>query len=179
MQEGLSIMQQDVKLSLIVARARGGVIGANGDLPWHLKDDLKAFKKATFGCPVLMGRKTWESLPIKPLPGRENIVLTRDWQYDAIGARVYSSFAPALNAARAIALKGKFEEVFVIGGEAIYRKALPLADRLYITEVDAEVEGDAFFPQFDESNWREISNTPYQMNEDNDHDFVIRMLERE
>lgn len=171
-------MQQEVKLSLIVARARGGVIGVDGDLPWRLKDDLKAFKKATFGCPVLMGRKTWESLPFKPLPGRENIVLTRDWQYDAVGARVYSSFAPAMNAAKAIALKGKFEQVFVIGGEAIYRKALPLADRLFITEVDTDVEGDAFFPDFEESDWQELSSTPYPKNEDNDHDFVIRVLER-
>ena len=172
-------MQQEVKLSMIVARAHGGVIGVKGDLPWRLSDDLKAFKKVTFGCPVLMGRKTWESLPIKPLPGRENIVLTRDWQYDAIGARVYSSFAPAMNAAKAIALKGRFEEIFVIGGEAIYRKALPIADRLYITEVDADVEGDAFFPEFDESSWREISSTRYQKNETNDHDFVIRVLERD
>ena len=171
-------MQQEVKLSLIVARARGGVIGAKGDLPWRLSDDLKAFKKTTFGCPLLMGRKTWESLPLKPLPGRENIVLTKDWQYDAVGARVYSSFAPAVNAAKAIAYKGKFEEIFVIGGETLYRKALPLADRLYITEVDAEVEGDAFFPVIAESSWREVSRTPYEQNADNDHDFVIRLLER-
>ncbi len=171
-------MQPDIKLSLIVARARGGVIGANGDLPWRLSDDLKAFKKTTFGSPLLMGRKTWESLPIKPLPGRENIVLTKDWQYDAVGARVYSNFAPAMNAAKAIAAKGKFEEVFVIGGETLYRKALPLADRLYITEVDADVDGDAFFPVIAESNWREISATPFQKNKDNDFDFVIRTLDR-
>ena len=171
-------MQPEVKLSMIVARARGGVIGVNGDLPWRLSDDLKAFKKVTFGCPLLMGRKTWESLPVKPLPGRENIVLTRDWQYDAIGARVYSSFASALNAAKAIARKGKFEEVFVVGGEAIYAKALPLADRLYITEVDADVEGDAFFPEFEEDQWSEVSRTAYEKNVHNDHDFVIRVLER-
>ena len=171
-------MQPGIKLSLIVARARGGVIGAKGDLPWRLSDDLKAFKKATFGCPLLMGRKTWESLPFKPLPGRENIVLTSDWEYDAVGARVYSSFAPAMNAAKAIASKAKFDEVFVIGGEMLYKKALPLADRLYITEVDADVDGDAFFPDFDETEWTEVSSTPYSKNEENDFDFVIRVLER-
>lgn len=171
-------MQQDVKLSLIVARARGGVIGVNGDLPWHLSDDLKAFKKTTFGCPLIMGRKTWESLPFKPLPGRENIVLTSDWSYEALGARVYSSFAPALNAAKAIAAKGKFVEVFVIGGQSVYAKALPFADRLYLTEVDAAVEGDAYFPEFDEDVWEEVSATPFDKNETNDHDFVIRVLER-
>lgn len=171
-------MEPDVKLSLIVARASGGVIGANGDLPWRLSDDLKAFKKVTFGCPVLMGRKTWESLPIKPLPGRQNIVLTSDWEYDAVGARVYSSFAPAMNAAKAIAAKSKFEEIFVIGGESLYKKAFGMADRLYITEVDASVEGDAFFPAFNEGVWKEVSSTSYQKNDDNEHDFVIRVLER-
>jgi len=168
----------DIKLSLIVARARGGVIGANGDLPWRLSDDLKAFKKTTFGCPLIMGRKTWESLPIKPLPGRENIVLTSDWQYEAMGARVYSSFAPAMNAAKAIAAKGKFKEVFVIGGASVYAKALPMADKLYLTEVDADVNGDAFFPDFEESVWNEVSATPFEKSEDNDHPFVIRILER-
>ena len=168
----------DIKLSLIVARARGGVIGVDGALPWHLSDDLKAFKRVTFGCPLLMGRKTWESLPIKPLPGRENIVLTSDWEYDAIGARVYSSFAPAMNAAKAIAAKGKFEQVFVIGGESVYAKALSMADRLYITEVDADIEGDAFFPEIEESLWSEVSSTSYSKNENNNHDFVIRVLDR-
>lgn len=168
----------EIKLSLIVARAKGGVIGVSGDLPWRLSDDLKAFKKTTFGCPLIMGRKTWESLPFKPLPGRENIVLTSDWAYEAMGARVYSSFAPAMNAAKAIAAKGKFEEVFVIGGESVYAKALPMADRLYITEVDADVDGDAFFPQFDETMWREVSATSFDKNDENDHAFVVRLLER-
>ena len=168
----------DVKLSLIVARARGGVIGASGDLPWRLSDDLKAFKKTTSGCPLIMGRKTWESLPFKPLPGRANIVLTSDWTYQAKGARVYSSFAPALNAAKAIAANCQLDEVFVIGGQSVYAKALPMADRLYITEVDADVEGDAFFPEFDETIWREISATPFQKDADNDYAFVIRILER-
>ena len=171
-------MHPDVKLSLIVARARSGVIGVKGDLPWRLSDDLKAFKKTTSGCPLLMGRKTWESLPFKPLPGRENIVLTNDWQYSAKGARVYSNFAPAFNAAKAIGVNGKFEEVFVIGGEALYRKALPFADRLYITEVDADVEGDAFFPAITEGNWREVSSTPFGKSDRNEYDFVIRVLDR-
>ena len=104
--------------------------------------------------------------------------LTTDWQYSAKGARVYSNFAPAISAAKAIAAKGKLEEVFVIGGETLYRKALPYADRLYITEVDADVEGDAFFPAITESNWREVSSTPFNKSDRNDYDFVIRVLNR-
>ena len=163
---------------MIVARARGGVIGANGDMPWRLSDDLKSFKKITLGYPIIMGRKTWESFPRRPLPGRENIVLTRDWQYEATGARVYSSFAPALNAAKAIARAGDLGQVFIVGGAALYRKALPIADTLYITEVDADLDGDTFFPEFDEADWRETSRTPFQKNESNDFDFVSRVLER-
>ena len=143
-------MPHQVKLSLIVARARNGVIGRDGGLPWRLSDDLALFKQATAGKPIIMGRATWESLPRKPLPGRQNIVLTRDWAYAALGARVYSSLTASIAAARAIAAKDGQDEVFIIGGESVYAKALPMADLLYITEVDAEIEGDARFPDFDE-----------------------------
>ena len=105
-------MEPQVKLCLIVARARNGVIGRSGELPWHLSDDLQFFKRTTLGCPILMGRATWESLPFHPLPKRENIVLTRDWKYAAEGARVYSSFAPAMNAAKTMAKKAGRDEVF-------------------------------------------------------------------
>ncbi|MEE9380159.1 MAG: dihydrofolate reductase, partial [Hyphomonadaceae bacterium] len=143
-------MEPQVKLCLIVARARNGVIGRSGELPWHLSDDLQFFKRTTLGCPILMGRATWESLPFHPLPKRENIVLTRDWKYAAEGARVYSSFAPAMNAAKTMAKKAGREEVFVIGGATLYERALPMADRLYITEVDTAPEGDVYFPALDD-----------------------------
>lgn len=171
-------MPAHVKLCLIAARARNNVIGAAGDLPWRLKGDLAFFKSATLGCPIIMGRKTWESLPVRPLKGRENIVMTRDWAYDAEGARVYSSFPAAINSARAIAARTDADKVFVIGGETLYRMALPLADRLYLTEVDAEPEGDAFFPEVDTSVWKETGAEKYEAGEGNDFGFTIRQLDR-
>lgn len=171
-------MTHDVKLSLIVARGRNGVIGNKGALPWRLKTDLAFFKEKTIGHPIVMGRKTWESLPRQPLPGRENIVLTRDWTYDAPGARVYSSFAAAANAAKAIALKDGKDEVFVVGGEAIYTMALAVADRIYLTDVMAEPEGDAFFPFIPEDSWNQSDVRAVSQSERDDHDFVIRTLDR-
>ena len=171
-------MHSDVKLSLIVARGLNNVIGAAGQLPWRLKSDLMFFKKVTLGNPIIMGRKTWESLPRRPLPDRENIVMTRDWTYDAPGARVYSSFSPAINAAKAIAARDGKAEVFVIGGEAIYKRALPLADRIYLTDVDAAPEGDAFFPALPDHEWHEASAARFEVSDGDDHAFTIRKLER-
>lgn len=171
-------MTDPIRLSLIVAQARNRVIGARGQLPWRLKDDLAHFKRTTMGAPVIMGRKTWESLPKRPLPGRANIVISRDWDYDAAEARVYSSVVPALNAARAIAMRAGQQEVFVIGGAAIYEAALQLADRIYLTEVDAAPEGDAFFPQLDIAHWRETSAERVEAGEGNDHAFTLRVLDR-
>lgn len=167
-----------VRLSLIAARARNGVIGADGGLPWRLRDDLAFFKKVTNGCPVIMGRRTWESLPVRPLPGRSNLVMSRDWTYAAESARVYSSFVPALNAAKAMARKSGAGDVFVIGGASLYEAALPLADRLYITEVDAAPEGDTVFPAFDLSEWRcrELKTQPADAR--NDHAFRIIQCDR-
>lgn len=171
-------MHSNVKLSLIVARGLNNVIGVSGQLPWRLKSDLMFFKQVTLGSPIIMGRKTWESLPRRPLPDRENIVMTRDWTYDAPGARVYSSFAPAVNAAKAIAARDGKAEVFAIGGEAIYRRALPLADRIYLTDVDAAPEGDAFFPALPDNEWHETSAARFEVSEGDDHAFTIRRLER-
>ncbi len=167
-----------VKLCLIAARGRNGVIGSEGQLPWKLKGDLAFFKKATLGCPVIMGRKTWESLPFRPLKGRENIVLTRDWAYDAEGARVYSGFSAAVNSARAIAARTGADKAFIIGGETIYRLALPIADRVYITEVEAEPEGDAFFPDIDPDEWTETGAEHFESGDGNDFAFTIRQLDR-
>lgn len=166
------------KLSLIVARARNGVIGAKGDLPWRLSDDLKHFKAITSGAPVIMGRKTWESLPRRPLPGRANIVVSRDWSYAAPGARVYSSLTTALAAGRAIAIQQDNPEVFLIGGAALYAAALAQIERIYLTEVDAAPEGDAHFPELTPEDWAELSRTSHPADERNDHAFDIVVLER-
>jgi len=171
-------MSIEVKLCLIVAQARNRVIGASGALPWRLKDDMAFFKSATMGAPIIMGRKTWESFPKRPLPGRENIVLTRDWDYDAAEARVYSSFPAAMNAARAIAAREGKEEAFVIGGAEIYAMALPFADRIYLSEVDAEIDGDTFFPELDMRLWRPSEIASHPAGEGNDHAFTIRQLDR-
>ncbi|MEL7481136.1 MAG: dihydrofolate reductase [Pseudomonadota bacterium] len=164
-------------MCLIVAKARNNVIGVQGQLPWRLKNDMAFFKEATMGKPIIMGRKTWESFPRRPLPGRQNIVLSKDWDYAAIGARVYSSLGPALNAARTIAISEGKDEVFVIGGSMIYERALPLADRLYLTEVDAAPDGDAFFPGIEEEQWAEVWSRAYDADERNEFAFRIRRLD--
>jgi dihydrofolate reductase len=171
-------MSEPIRLCLIVAQGRNRVIGAAGQLPWRLKDDLSHFKRTTMGAPVIMGRKTWESLPKRPLPGRANIVVSRDWNYDAVEARVYSSVTPAINAAKAMALRAGQTEVFVIGGAAIYELALPLADRIYLTEVDASPDGDAFFPAIGQALWSTRSQTRFEAGEGNDHGFTINVLDR-
>lgn len=132
-------------LSFIVAMDRNGLIGRKGDLPWRLPNDLKHFKRSTVGKTVLMGRKTWQSLG-RPLPERENWVLTRDTGFSAAGARVFHALEDALTA------HGD-GELMVIGGAELYRQLLPRAQRIYLTEVDAELEGDAWFPAFDRSEW--------------------------
>ncbi len=165
-----------------VARARNGVIGRAGALPWRLKSDLAIFKAVTLGKPIIMGRKTWESLPRRPLPGRINIVVTRDGSYAesgaAQGALVCERFDEALQIAREQAEEDGAGEVCVIGGADIFALAFPKASRLYLTDVDAEVEGDVSFPPFDESRWTEVSRESYPAGEGDDHPFVFRVLER-
>lgn len=171
-------MSTDVKLCLIVARAQNGVIGKDNDLPWRLSDDLKHFKATTKGAPVIMGRKTWESLPRRPLPGRDNIVLSRDGQYAAPEARVFTSTPAAIETARALARARGRSEVFVTGGSAVYAATLPIADRLYITEVETVIEGDATFPEFDESQFAETRTCRIQANDKNEFTFTLRTLDR-
>jgi dihydrofolate reductase len=165
-------------LSLIVARARNGVIGRDGALPWRLSSDLKRFKAITMGKPMVMGRKTWDSLPNKPLPGRKNIVLTRDKDFRAAGAWVFSDLAAAIAAARAMAAGDGVDEVNVIGGAALYAETLPLADRLYLTEVDCAPPGDAHFPAFEETAFRETAREDFPPGPKDDHAFAVRTLER-
>ncbi|MDR7088279.1 dihydrofolate reductase [Cellvibrio fibrivorans] len=144
-----------MKLAIIVAAARNGVIGCNNQLPWHLPQDLKYFKAVTLGKPVIMGRKTYESIG-KPLPGRTNIVITRnkDW-VAAEGVIVTNSLEQALLEAQKVrgSTVSDLDEVMVIGGAEIYRSALQFADRIYLTRVDVEPQGDAFFEALDEAKW--------------------------
>jgi dihydrofolate reductase len=139
-------------LKLIFARARNGVIGRDNTLPWHLPEDLAHFKQTTLGQPVIMGRKTWESLPPKfrPLPGRINIVVTRQSAWHAEGAQVAHTIA------QAVALCPRSTAAWVIGGAEVYAQAMPHADTAVVTEIDADFEGDAFAPTFD-SSWHETS----------------------
>lgn len=167
-----------IPLSLVVARARNGVIGRDGDLPWRLRSDLQRFKQITLGKPCIMGRKTWDSLPLRPLPGRLNLVLTRDSSFEATGAVVCESFSEALEIAAEQAAEDGAEEICVIGGVALFDLALPRAKRLYITEVDAEPEGDAVFPAFDEAAFVETASERHEPGEKDDHAFTFRLLER-
>lgn len=165
----------ELTLSLIVAMARNRVIGRENGLPWHLPEDLKYFKAATMGKPILMGRKTFESIG-RPLPGRLNIVITRDpaWRHE--GVMVAGSLEEALARAAADPAAVEAGEIMVIGGEQIYRAAIEKADRLYITRVDADVAGDAFFPEFDEADWREIRRQ--QPEQPGDTPYFFQVLER-
>ena len=138
------------RLTLIVARARNGVIGRDGTLPWRLPEDLAHFKRTTMGHPIVMGRRTWESIG-RPLPGRRSIVVSRQAGFVAAGAEV----VPSLDAA--LSLCEGAEEAFVIGGAHLYRAALPRASRLIVTEIDADFEGDTHWPAPDQSVWREAS----------------------
>ena len=142
-------------ICLIVAVSRNGVIGRDNQLPWHLPEDLKYFKSVTMGKPILMGRKTYDSIG-RPLPGRTNIVITRDPQWRADGVEVAGSLQDALAMAEKACASAGAEEIMVIGGEQIYRMTLPAADRLYLTQVDAEVEGDAYFPEVDSACWTQV-----------------------
>ncbi|MEH6459544.1 dihydrofolate reductase [Chitinimonas sp. JJ19] len=142
-------------LSLIAALAQNRTVGINNTLPWHLPDDLKYFKATTSGHPIIMGRKTYDSIG-RPLPNRHNIVVTRDPIWRADGVTVVHSMEDAMKAA------GEANEVFLIGGATLYALALPYADRLYLTEIEAEIEGDAFFPEWPRNKFTEISREPKQ-----------------
>ncbi|MDO7084351.1 type 3 dihydrofolate reductase [Pseudocolwellia sp. AS88] len=147
-------------LSMVVATANNRVIGKDNDMPWHLPADLAYFKKTTLGKPVIMGRKTYESIG-RPLPGRQNIVISRDINYKAEGVETVTSVDAAL------ALVSEVEEVMVIGGGAIYQHCLPAADRLYITHIEAEIEGDTQFPFYDTNIWKKVSSSKYLADDKN------------
>lgn len=151
--------------------ARNGVIGRDNRLPWRLPADLAYFKQATLGHPVIMGRRTWESIG-RPLPGRLNIVVTRNPGYRAPGATVVASLEAAWAAA------GAAEEACVIGGTSLFAEALPEADRIHLTEVDADVPGDTYFPPFDRSQWDGRELARHARDERHEYPFRISLLER-
>ena len=154
-----------MRLNLIVARARNGVIGAAGTIPWRVPGEMAYFKQVTLGHPIIMGRKTWESLPRKPLPGRRNVVVTRDRNYVANGAEVVASLDEALTGC------ADADEVFVIGGAELFALALPRVTRAFVTEIDLEVDGDVHFPALDPAQWHEISRRRGET--EPTHDFVV------
>ncbi|MEO1924531.1 MAG: type 3 dihydrofolate reductase [Gammaproteobacteria bacterium] len=161
-----------MQLSIIVAMDRNRVIGRGDTLPWHISADLKNFKKITMGNPIIMGRKTHESIG-RPLPGRENIILTRDKNYTSEGCTVLHSMDEIFEHCKEV------DEVMITGGSEIYKLSLEQATRLYLTEVHTEIEGDTFFPEFDRSEWREVSREDHSSDEKNEFDYSFVLLERE
>lgn len=166
-----------MKLSMIVAVAENGVIGRNNALPWYLPNDLKYFKQTTMGKPVIMGRKTYESIG-KPLPGRTNIVITRQSDYQPEGVKVVSSVEAARELAESVCLIDGQSEAMIMGGAEIYTLSLPHTDRLYLTEVHAAVEGDAFFPDYDKSQWQETGREDFAAEGPNPYDYSFVVYER-
>lgn len=150
----------DPEICLIAALADNGVIGAGNRLPWHIPSEFKYFRETTLGHPLIMGRKSFDSLGGKPLPGRLNIIVTRDKNLKApVGAIVAGSLGDAFNLAKDTARKDGVDKVFVCGGAEIYRQTLPMAQKLYLTEIHQRPKGDTYFPDFDRSQWREIKRT--------------------
>ncbi len=158
-------------ISIIVAASTNDIIGVKGELPWRLPDDLRRFKQLTMGKPVVMGRRTFESIG-RPLPGRQNIVITRQAEYAAAGCDVVASPAAALAAAADAA------EVMIIGGSQVYKLFLPKAFRLYLTRVHAVIEGDARFPRIDEQDWQLLSSEAHEASQVNEYAFDFRVYER-
>jgi dihydrofolate reductase len=159
-----------MQIVLIAAVAENGVIGQGGTMPWRLKSDMKHFRALTMGKPVIMGRKTYLSTSAKPLPGRTNIVVTRDPQFTAPGALVARSLDIALEVARGDALR-RGSDIMVIGGSEIYAQAMPLAHRLEITRIQMKPEGDTAFPPIDPGVWREAAHEPHPAGEGDDVAF--------
>ena len=166
-----------MKLSIIVAQAQNRVIGINNNLPWHLPEDLRYFKQVTMGKPIIMGRKTFDSIG-RPLPGRTNIVITRDGSYQPEGVKVVNSLEAARELAESICTIDGCDEAMVIGGAQIYEQALSLADRLYLTQVHADVNGDAWFPEFHPGDWMEMGRDDFAASGHNPYDYSFIVLQR-
>ncbi|PSF10522.1 dihydrofolate reductase [Marinobacter fuscus] len=167
-----------MRKALIVAMARNRVIGRNNKLPWYLPGDLKYFKQATMGKPIIMGRKTWDSIG-RPLPGRMNVVISRnpEWQAPA-GTVSAASLKEALIKAEAQAELDGGDEVMIIGGGQIYAETLPTVDRMYITRVHADVDGDAWFPEVNWDEWEEIGREDFSASDNNPYDYSFVVYQR-
>ena len=164
-------------IALVVAMGENRAIGRGGDLPWHLRSDMRFFRKVTMGKPVLMGRRTFKSLP-RVLDGRLNIVLTRDRGFVAPDAVMAHSLEEGLQAARGSCARTGAGEIMIIGGEDVFREILPQTGRIYLTEVHAAPEADTWFPQLDENIWREVSRERHEAGPKDDHAFSLVVLER-
>ncbi len=160
-----------MSFSIVVAMSSNGLIGKDGDLPWHLSDDLRHFKAITMGKPIIMGRITHESIG-RPLPGRENIILTRNSNYEAQGCTIIHDLA-SLDCR-----SPEVDEYMIVGGSQLYAETLGLASKLFITEVHAEIEGDIFFPDYDKGLWKELERENFQADQRNDYDYSFVVLER-
>ena len=166
-----------MEIALIVAMAEGGVIGRDNALPWRLPGDLRRFRELTMGKPLIMGRRTWQSIG-RPLPGRTSIVLTRDRRFRAEGAAIAHDAAAALALAEAAAERGGATELMVIGGAGIYRLFLPRASRIYVTELHADFAGDTRFPPLDPGAWTEVSRQRHDAGPGEPCDYSFVVLER-
>ncbi|MEQ8479578.1 MAG: dihydrofolate reductase [Hoeflea sp.] len=164
------------KIQIVVARARNGVIGREGDMPWRLPSDLKHFRSATLGAPVIMGRKTHQSIG-RPLPGRANVVVSRSG-YEAEGVDVVATLEEAVERAAALAAEAGADKISVIGGGEIYRQAMAFADELHITEVAADIEGDTVFPPVDSRLWERTSVSPPVRGENDSHSVCFSVWRR-
>ena len=161
-----------MKISIIAAMARDRVIGIKNTLPWKLPADMKWFRQHTLGKPVVMGRKTYESFGARPLPDRLNIVVTRDPNYDAGEATVASSIDDAIQKA------GDVDEIMIIGGASFYEQTLPIADRMYLTKVDADIEGDAWFPDYPSDLWDQVDTQSHPADDKNAYAMTFNTYEK-
>ena len=164
-------------MSLVVAMTENRVIGQNNTIPWHLPDDLKFFKRITMGKPIVMGRNTYESIG-KPLPGRDNIVITRNPDYQVDGVHVVSSVQEAVELAGQLTAPDLEAEMMVIGGQQIFELTLPIADRIYLTELHTKIPGDVFFPKFPHDQWQEIARENRPATPENPFSYSFLILER-
>ncbi len=166
-----------MRIALVVAVARRGVIGAGGELAWRISDDLRWFKKVTLGKPIIMGRKTFDSIG-RALPGRDNIVVTRNAGFVADGVFTARSIEAAIKLGQECAAQNGADEVCIIGGGEIYAQSLAEADRIYLTRIDAEIDGDAFFPEIEEGEWHWRRESAAEKNERNEYDCEFFILDR-
>lgn len=166
----MAIKTQEQFITIIAAMSQHRVIGFAGSMPWHMPADLAHFKKKTLGKPVLMGRKTYESLG-KPLPNRRNIVISRRVDFGGKGIEVFHSFEDAL-------YNTKDPELMIIGGATIFEQALPIADRMVLTFIDANLKGDTFFPEWDQHAWQEVLSVPHKADDKNPYDYQFVDFER-